>query len=233
MNKSVITVLEELNKVTNSVILKYPVTFATSTESDVRVMVDLSQFDDNSFPNIGLLDSLGSYLSIYKLFGDKRTVEYNNDSIYISEGEISTTFITSSLVLMDGFDLDSDQFDKVESAPSVCEFTLTTDDISKLNKAAGVYKDLNDIIITSIDSDVAISLGSIGKFNAKDNSFKIDKNVKSTKDFSIRISTDNFNKLPSSEFIVKVKYNQSKDSYRLLLINTKIDNYKILINTKI
>lgn len=233
MNKSVLQILKEINKITDSVILKYPITYAASESNDIKVMVNLGNLDENAFPDIGLLNSLKSYLSLYDLFSDERKVTYENDTINITDGDLSSSFISSSLILMDAFNLDSDQFDKVSSAPSILEFTLSVDDINKLNKAAGTFKDLNEVIITSIDSESSISLGAIGKFNAKNNNFKIKKPEKSAKDFTIRIAMENFERLPVSEYSVKIKYNAAKDSYRLLLESNKIQDFKIILLTKI
>lgn len=233
MNKSVLQILKEINKITDSVILKYPITIAASESNDIKVMVNLGNLDENAFPDIGLLNSLKSYLSLYDLFTDERKVTYENDTINITDGDLSSSFISSSLLLMDAFNIDSEQFDKVSAAPSILEFTLTIDDINKLNKAAGTFKDLNEIIITSIDSESCISLGAIGKFNAKNNSFKIKKSEKSSKDFTIRIAMDNFERLPVTEYNVKIKYNAAKDSYRLLLESNKIQDFKIILLTKI
>lgn len=233
MNKSVLQILKEISKITDSVILKYPVTIAASESNDVKVMVNLANLDENSFPDIGLLNSLKSFLSLYELFGEDKKVTYSNDTINITDGDLSSSFISSSLILMDAFNIDSDQFDKVSAAPSVLEFNLTVDDINKLNKASGTFKDLNEIVITSVDAETSISLGAIGKFNAKNNNFKIRKSEKSSKDFTIRVSLENFQMLPTSEYKVCIKYNAAKDSYRLLLESTKIKDFKIILLTKI
>lgn len=233
MNKEVISVLEKINNITESVILSYPHTFAASEANDIKIMVDLSKFDNQSFPDIGLLNSFGNFLSLFKLFDDDRTVKYEGDTIIIESGDIKTNFISSSMVIMDSFKMDDDQFIKVKSAPSILDMNLTVDDINKISKASGIFKELDEVIIKSVDGDVELSLGAIGKFNAGNNSFSIRKSEKASKDFIIRVPIQNFKMLPLSEYKLSVKYNAAKDSYRLFLENKTIEGFQVILTTKI
>lgn len=233
MNKQLIKVLEELNKITDSVILKYPITTAISEAADIRVILDVSKIEDKPFPEIGLSKNLSNYLSLYKLFGEDREVTYEGDVIKISSGDITSSYITDSTVLMDSYNIDIDQFSKTEAVPSVVEFDLLVEDIKKINSASSVFKDLNEVIIASIDGDVSVYLGATGKFNARNNNFKINKRVKSTKDFEVKIPVENFKRIPESEFKVSLKYNSAKDSYRVLLSSNTLEGFKIILSTKI
>ena len=82
--------------------------------------------------------------------------------------------------------------------------------------ATGVFKDLSEVLFTSQDGDIIVSLGATNKFNAKSNKFSVTKNANTTKEFEIKIPVDNFKMLPASEYTVAVKYNSSKKSYTLL-----------------
>lgn len=233
MNKQLIKVLEELNKITDSVILKYPITTAISEAADIRVMLDVSKLESNAFPDIGLSKNLSNYLSLYKLFPEDREVKYDKDVIMISSGDITSSYISDSIVMMDSYNIDVDQFTKTEQVPSVVEFDLLVEDIKKINSASSVFKDLNEVIISSVDGDVSVYLGATGKFNARNNNFKINKRCKSTKDFEAKIPVENFKRIPESEFKVKIKYNAAKDSYRLLLDSNTLEGFKIILSTKI
>jgi len=232
-NNKVIDVLTQINGVTNSVILKYPQTVAVSESQDMMINVDFTNIDSDEFPNLGLKDSLGDLLSLFKLFGDDREVVFNENTIEITSGANTSSYITDSLALMDAYDKDPAQFTKTEEVPSVATFDLNVDDIKNIKSATGVFKDLSEVIFTSQDGDVTVSLGSTNKFNAKSNTYSVRKPASTSKEFEIKIPVDNFKALPQSEYTVEVKYNSSRDSYRILMLNKSIDGFKILMSVKV
>jgi hypothetical protein len=230
MNKDLTNVLQQLNSITNTVILKHPITVAASEAKDIYVHLDISQLDTNAFPDIGLNDNLNNYLNLYKLFDDNRTVSFKGDTVEISSGDITSSYITDNVALMEAYDISPEQFQKTEEVPTVCSIDLTVDDIKKLKSATGVFKDLSEIIIKCQDSEVSMSLGATNKFNARDNSYKIRKNTSATKEFEIKIPVENFKKLPESEYTFEVKYNESRDAYRILLKNKALSGLKLIMS---
>lgn len=230
MNKEIINVLSQLNTITNTVILKHPVTVAASEAKDIYVHVDVSEIDPNKFPDMGLNNNLNNYLNLFKLFDDSRKITYNGDTIEISSGKITSSYITDSIALMESYNISPEQFQKTEEVPTVCSIDLTVDDIKKLKSATAVFKDLSEIIIKCQDSEVSISLGATNKFNARDNSYKIVKDTSATKDFEIKIPVENFKKIPESEYTFEVKYNESRDAYRILMKNKSFQGLKLILS---
>lgn len=232
-NKNVLDVLTQVNSVTNSVILKYPQTVALSESQDMMILVDVSTLDSDSFPDIGLKDSLGDFLSLFKLFPDDRSVEIDGNTIDIASGKQSSSYIMDNIALMDAYNKDPGQFAKTEAVPSVATFDLGVDDIKSIKSATGVFKDLSEVLFISQDGDMKISLGATNKFNAKSNTFSVTKNANTSKEFEIKIPVDNFKMLPVSDYTVDVKYNSSRDSYRILMSNKSLDGFKILMSVKV
>lgn len=232
-NKNMIDVLSEINNITDTVILKYPQTVAVSESQDVMVLVDLSKFDSDEFPDIGLNNSLSDLLSIIKLFPDEREIELQDNRVIISSGANSSSMITDSIELMDAVNKDPIQFTKTEEAPSVAEFELSVEDIKNIKSATGVFKDLSEVIFTSQDGDMRIWLGATNKFNAKSNTYSVSKAANTTKEFEIKIPVLNFKKLPVSEYKIDIKYNSARDNYRILLTNKTIEGFKILMSVSI
>lgn len=230
MNKQLTQTLSQLNLITNTIILKHPITVAASEAKDIYVHLDVSQIDEDSFPNIGLNDNLNNYLNLFKLFEDTRTLTYNKDSINITSGDITSSYITDNIALMEAYDISPDQFDITEEVPTVCTIDLTVDDIKKLKAATSVFKDLTEIIIQCQDSEVSMSLGATNKFNARDNSYKIKKNCTSTKDFIVKLPVENFKKIPESEYTIEIKYNEPRDAYRILMKNKSLSGLKIIMS---
>lgn len=232
-NNDVIEVLQQLNKITNSVILKYPTTVAVSDSQDMMVHFDVSALDPEGFPDIPLKDALGDFLSLFKLFSEGRDVRIDGNSVDIKDENVQSSFIIHNAALMDAWDKSPEQFTKTDAAPSVSTFGITVDDIKKISQATGVFKDLTEVIFKSQDGDMTISLGATNKFNAKSNTYSVTKRSEANKEFEIKIPVDNFKSLPQTDYKVDVKYNSARDSYRIILSSTALENFKILMTVKI
>lgn len=232
-NKNMIDVLSQINSVSNSIVLKYPKTVAVSDSGDMLLHVDFSEIDSDSFPDIGLKDSLGDFLNLIKLFPEERSIDIENNRISVSSGSNSSSYITDNIALMDAYNQTPEQFDKTESVPSVASFDINTTDIKNIKSASGVFKDLSEVIFKSQDGDVEISLAATNKLNAKSNTYSVTKTASTSKEFSIKIPVENFKLLPLSEYTVDVKYNAARDSYRIILKNKSLDGFKILMSVKV
>lgn len=232
-NKNVTDVLQQINGVTNSVILKYPQTVAVSESQDMMLLVDISALDGDQFPDIGLKDSLSDFLNLFKLFPEDRSVSIESNTINVSGGNTASSYIMDNIALMDAYNKDPEQFAKTESVPSVASFDLGVDDIKNLKSATGVFKDLSEVIFQSQDGDMKVSLGATNKFNAKSNTFSVTKSANTSKEFEIKIPVDNFKMLPVSDYTVEVKYNSARDSYRILMLNKSLEGFKVLMSVKV
>lgn len=231
-NKNVIDVLTQVNSITNSVILSYPQTVAVSEAGDMQVLVDISKIDQDPFDNLGLKDSLNDFLSLFKLFDEEREVEIANNTISVTSPGVSSSYITDNIALMKAYEKDPEQFDKTEQAPSVSVFELSSEDIKKLKQASGLFKDLSEIIITSKDGDINVSLGATNRFNAKSHTYSVNKASETNKEFQIKIPVENFKVIPGSNYEIQVKYNEARNSYRILMLNKSFEGFKILMSVK-
>jgi len=233
LNPQLVEVLTQINGMTNNIILKYPQTVAVSESQDMLLLVDISKLDADAFEDIGLKDSLSDLLNLVKLFPEDRVITRDGNTIDITSGELSSSYITDNIALMDAYNKDIVQFTKTEEVPTTASFDLTVDDIKNIKSATGVFKDLSEVIFTSMDGDVKVSLGATNKFNAKSNTFSVTKPAQTTKEFEIKIPVDNFKMLPGSDYTVEVKYNSARDSYRILMVNKSLEGFKILMSVKV
>lgn len=232
-NSKVIDVLGQINGITNSIILKYPLTVGLSESQDMLFLIDISELDSDEFSEIPLKDSLNELLSLFKLFPEDKSVKIEGSSICVESNSLSSSFIMDNIALMDAHNRDSKQFEVTEQVPSVASFELTADEIKSLKSASGVFKDLSEIIFKSQDGEIKISLGATNKFNAKSNTFSLTKTAVTSKEFEIKIPVENFKMLPLSEYTFDVKYNSAKDSYRLFLKNNSLKCFKLIMTVKI
>jgi hypothetical protein len=196
-------------------------------------LFDISALDSDSFEPVGLKDSLSDFLGLFKLFPEDRTVSIEGNTVNVSCAGTSSTYIMDNIALMDAYDKSAEQFEKTEQVPSVATFDLSTGDIKNIKSATGVFKDLSEVLFTSKDGDVQVSLGATNKFNAKSNTFSVTRQANTTKEFEIKIPVENFKMLPVSDYLVEVKYNSARDSYRILLKNKSLDGFKVIMSVKV
>ena len=231
-NPKVLEVLQQINAVTNSVILDYPVTVAVAETGDIQIHFDVSEVDDDEFPTLGLMDSLSEFLQLFKLFPEDRTVNVQDNVLNVKSGRQSSTFISSNLVLMDAYKRDAVQFSRTEEVPSVAVFELNSDDMKQIKSATSVFRDLTEVIITSKDGDIDISLGATNRFGARSNTYSVTKDAETSKEFEIKIPVENFKVLPNSEYEVQVKFNSKMNSFRILMLNKTLTGLKIMLSVK-
>lgn len=231
-NSNTLDVLQSINQITNSAILEYPVSVFVAETGDIQVYWDVSKVDPEEFPSIGLMDSLSDFLQLFKLFPEDRSVSIEDNVISVKSGRSASTLITSNLVLMDAFKRDATQFERTEEAPSIAVFDLEVEDMKQIKSASSVFRDLTEVIITSKDGDIEVSLGATNRFGARSNTYSVVKDAETTKEFEIKLPVENFKVLPNSNYEVQVKYNAKRDSYRILMINKSLDGLKLMLSTK-
>lgn len=231
-NSKFVDFLKTFNKISNGVILEYPVTVGKTDCSDVGFKFDISQFDDSGFSEkIGLID-LSSFLNIFNLVDDPE-IGYKDGVITTKGDGCNVSYITSAIDIISQFEFSPKQFEVMDSKPSVAEFPLTANDIKKLKSAASSFKELNAITIKG-DESISISLTQVGKFSQSSNSFEIVKgDFSSEKNFSKDISIETFGKIPVIDYTVKVKYNEAKDAYRFLFVADNIPGFELFVSTNV
>lgn len=230
LNENVTTVLQSINAITNKVVLKHPITIANSPAGDVLIKLNLTELDPEPFEEIGIYE-LTEFLSTFKLFTPERKVVISDLIINVTEGATALQYISTKPALMENFNKDDKAFVKTYETPTVAEFQLSEDNLKQLKQAAGVFKDLTEIVFISQDGNMNITLGASNKFNAKSNTFSTNVPAETSKEFDVKVPVENFNSLPNSDYTVQVKYNAAKNAYRVLLKSNDID-MEVLIAVK-
>jgi hypothetical protein len=222
INENVTNVLQQITGITNSVVLKYPTTIVNAASGDIIVKLNISKLDSEEFEDIGIWD-LSEFLSAFKLFSGERNVSVDNKVLTISHDKRQTNLISTEISMLESFNKEEKTFTSTESVPTVAEFTLSIEDMKGIKQASGVFKDLSELTVTSQDGSVNLSLGANARFNRKSNGYSVEIDAETSKEFTLNIPTENFNKLPNSDYTVRVKYNSTRDAYRLMLESNDID----------
>lgn len=230
-NRESVDFLKVMNKITNSMVLNYPITTGRTESADIAYKFDLSKYDTDGFENpIGIYD-LSTFLNIFGLCDENRNVNIDNNSITVSDSTTSVKFLTSATSVLSPYEFKQEQFDKTNEFPSVLEMSLTAEDIRKLKSASATFRELDTAVI-SCDESVELSLTQIGKFKKSSNSFRIKKTEESTKKFNVGISLETLSKIPQVDYTLIVKYNESRDAYRIILKTDKIEGLSLVISVK-
>lgn len=230
-NRESVDFLKVMNKITNSMVLNYPITTGRTESADIAYKFDLSKYDTDGFENpIGIYD-LSTFLNIFGLCDEDRDVNIDNNSITVSDKTTSVKFLTSATSVLSAYEFKQEQFDKTNEFPSVLEMSLSAEDIRKLKSASATFRELDTAVI-SCDDSVELSLTQIGKFKKSSNSFRIKKTEESTKKFNVGISLETLSKIPQVDYTLIVKYNESRDAYRIILKTDKIEGLSLVISVK-
>jgi hypothetical protein len=103
--------------------------------------------------------------------------------------------------------------------------------LAKLKKASDIFKSLEDIIISGKDGNIIMELGNADNLIKMNNSYSFTINPESCdRDFSINFGVKNLKLLPSSDYHIQVKYNEERDSYRLVAKAETIDGLEFVLS---
>ena len=228
-NSKFVEFLKTFNKVSNGVVLEYPVTSGKTDCSDIGFKFDISVFDDSAFEGeIGFVD-LASFLNVFGLV-DSPEVSFSDGVIEVTGGSVSAKYITSAVELISQYKYSKEQFTKTADIPSVTEISLTASDIKKLKAASSTFRESNAVVFRGSET-VEVALTQVGKFNPSSNSFKIAKDAESSKNFETSVSLETFSKIPVIDYTVKVKYNETKNAYRLLFVADNVPGFELLVSS--
>ena len=229
--------LKSVSKISNSIILRSPVTYGKSEVNDISFSFNLtsvSEDENDTFDgDIGLFN-LNGFLNVLGLFGensDDRDVVIENNCINISNEHSKARYLMTAPQLLSAFEFKPEQMDIVDSKPSVAEFVLTQDDIKKLRSASAALDELKFIEFKGEDG-VEISLSSVGKFNASSNTYTLKKTCDTHKNFDILISLETFMRIPLHDYTVCVKYNEARDEFRILMKSNNVKSFRLQVTVK-
>lgn len=230
-NQKFVDFLKILNKISNGVLLEYPVSIGKTDCSDIWFRFDISKFDDTEFKDkIGFMD-LSSFLNVFNLV-DEPEVSLSNGVVIMKDKNSKVSFLTTAQSIMGPYVLEDPLpafFDKLDKFPTIAEIPISASDIRRIRQASSSFKEANVINFKGDDS-VKVSLTTKGKFNQSSNTFDINKDIIPKKNFDLYIKLETFSKLPVLDYVVKVKYNEARGKFKLW-VETSIDGFVLLMST--
>lgn len=228
LNNETIRFLKGISSISNSIIMKYPITVGRTESADIAYMFDLSKLDTDGFDGELGIYNLSSFLNVFGLFQETRDVKISDSIIRISDDRSSANYLLSNPEILSQFSFNKDQFDRSENFPTVLDVDLTVDDIKRLKNAHNVFSELKTLVI-ECDENTTFSLMNIGDFKQSTNAFKFTKPTVSTKNFKVSLSLETLFKIPVMDYRLNIRYNELKNAYRIIL---KSDNLSMIISAK-
>ena len=228
LNGETVKFLKSITQITNSVMLRYPITVGRTESADVAYMVDLSKLDTDGFDDDLGIYNLSSFLSMFNLFSEKRDITVDNNVISIKDGTISASYLLANPAVLMAYSFKEEQFYKADEFPTVLEVDFTALDLKRLKSASDVFGELDSLIVECDESTTfKLSCDNDG-FKKSSNSFKFTKPVTASKNFKISVSLETVFKVPVADYKFIVKYNKNNDGiegkspYRIILKGEKM-----------
>lgn len=229
LNKQTLDFLKIIGKFTDVVLLRYPVTCGISQDKDIVYSVDLSKFDTDGFEQTLGIHKLNSFLNMFSLFGEDYEIDVDNKSITVKDPNTSVRYLLAVPEAISSYDAQANQFDLTANIPSVLEFDLTTDIIKKLKAGASSFSELNTVLFEGGDNPNISLVQTESREGMSSNAIKINIHEEAKKNFKTGISIITLSRLPLGDYRVSVKYNESKDKYRIYLESKDIEGFKIIL----
>jgi hypothetical protein len=229
LNKNSLQVLNSITKITNSAIISYPVTTITNSKRDVLCNIDFSKIDEEGWQEFGIMD-LSSFLNAISILDDP-TIEQDGIFIKAHDTNSNIEFVTSYPSTLEDFTANPDIIESTSKAPSILEVPIDADLFTKIKKGASVFKNLLDLFVISEGDKVYLKTGNKETYTSASNSYThyLEPNLNTGKDFQLVFPIENFLNLPQMDFTMKVKYNETRDEYRLMFEN---EIFKFLFTLK-
>lgn len=216
MNTELINILSKLKTITDKVILKYPITTINSEAKDILVNIDTKKLGCSEFADTGVYE-LGKFISMFNLLKNPEIKRENNCLIF-KTSENTAVFTLSDIDVMTDYNLSEKFITNLANYDDSATLSITAEEISRFKQASSIFSELNVVdIIGDVKTNTCIlKLDAHNRFNHSNNTFKTESLGNSSRDFNLKISVENFNKLPTQDYTIRIKYNSEKDAYRIL-----------------
>ncbi len=217
LNNDVREILKALVNINNSSIIAPTMTGADEFKS-IIFKANLHKID-SELKEFGIFDT-SSFLNALDLL-EEPTIELQGNKIVATDINSKMEFITSEISSLDYIQVKESNIDTTVAIDSVLEFAFDSDMLSKIKKASGVFKNFDTLYFNKEDDKVQLSIGLNNSFSKTNNSFTLDieSTLSTDNNFSIALPLYSILKLPNMGYNLKVKYNEKRDAYRIVLDN--------------
>lgn len=213
------TILKSLLSVNNEMIIE-PTMHGADEFKSIMFRANLNRLEDD-FEEFGIYDT-ASFLNALELLDNPEiTLEDNGSMIKAKDSNSEMKFVTSPPSSLDSVQINPRVIDSTLKIDTILEFSFDTELINTIKKTAGVFKTFDTAFLINSEEGTFLKLGAKDSFSRSNNSFsvKVDTVINTEKEFELAIPLEGFLKFPAMEYDFKVKHNEEKDAYRVILEN--------------
>jgi len=218
INQDARNLLKQLKTVNNQMILAND-TYGCNEFKSILFKANLGVIDDIP-TEFGIFD-MGNFLSALELLEEPAvTYDAQTKVITAKDGNSTLQFLTSTPDSLDNVKINPKLISTTVATPSVFECQITEDHLKQIKKAQGVFKNFDTLWIDNSDRTPELKLGTKNSFSKSNNAFsiKLDSDI-NTKEFGISLPLESLMVLPDMDYTLRVKYNEERDAYRVVLDN--------------
>ena len=226
LNKNTRNVLGQLSAINPQMIITYPVTTIIMGKN-IQAFLDLTQLDEEPFEELGF-HNINEFNSVVDVI-DEPSIENDNGSLTISNDKQSTVYRSTTIDIIQAVSRGNPELlERISKNEEVATFDLSLKDLDGLKKMKSLLNNLSDLVITSSGTNIELKVTSKEKSS---NNYKIDLEGTSTEDINMIIFMDSINKLPASDFKVKI-FKSSKGSLIAVFESVNVPGLTIVLSAK-
>ena len=218
LNNDTRAILKQLVTVNNQMIIADDM-FGCNEYKSIYFKAELNKLDEIS-DGFGIYDASNFLSALDLLVEPEITFDNTTKMITATDANSTMTFLTSLVDSLENVKINPKIISSTMAVPSVLETALTPDIMNKVKKAQAVFKNFDTLWIDNTDRTTYLKLGTQNSFSKSNNAFKIKLDTPvNTNDFSIAIPLDSIMNIPVMDYTLRVKYNDEKDAYRVVVNN--------------
>ncbi len=198
LNKKSMGILEKLIPISDSIVLRYPITAVVQNEH-FQAYVDVSKNGSEKFEDFAIY-SFGELTSAINIV-DEPVVSKEKGFIVIDGGPIEIKYLTSPLDMLEEFVGNYSEVEKIKLQEKISNFELSSENLNKIKKAAKVFGELTNLKITTKDSEINLIVTSN---ESRKNDYVITVDGSGTADLEAMVILDFIDKIPPANYTVDI-----------------------------
>jgi len=219
--------LKALAPISDSMILKYPITGINQVDKSIIAFLDLEKLGEEEFDTFGIY-KIGEFLSLLDIYADS-DISLADDVVTIQNSTTTQRYVTTHINNLEAFDIPTTVLDNISKAPKVAEVTITKQELENIKKISNLLK-LPDLTIETENNELFAIVNNASQPGMNDNKTKIGAAAIS-EDFKLVIDMNQISKLPSIEYDIEIAKNPKTGSY-ITLFKAKTIPLKIVVSVK-
>lgn len=223
LNENTRKVLKALTSVSNSAILRYPVSTVAQKDKSLIAFVDLEALDEEEFEDFGV-SFLSDLLNLVDFY-DGADISLNSGIIDIKGENSHQRYRTTDLDMMKAFDISPSILVKMTAETPAIKFDITKDELDRFKKIASLVK--SDYMVISDGTITVCKLDATNNMlDESTTDFVMDSNGCTD---NIVFAISNIDKIPSGNYEVSLIKNPKSGNY--ISLWESCDNpYKIVVS---